>query len=506
MKFKKSYLLVLSCLASTHANAFFTAVSITGTALKDIMSVQEEYVKAAAEMSATIQQSTMNMTSAVGSSLAETQKATMMSSMKASSDFTAVTMAETSLEINLNSELEGKKQMAATAPIHATDTKAEMDLIVEFLRRSDIKDQNMSDVIAYAESELDGKAKVIDKPILSDSSTPDSVGVERTVYPSVKIATWAKFCAESTKVALDQDEKTRSKAQTAVETAKTTQAIVDSTNSDEIAELRQNNQKIVSCTPTEFERGICGGDTSKEEYVESVLKNEIIPNGNLSASNFYSPQNYGGAGYLNADDPQQAADMNESSKDALAPVEDGGVKDLPEIVYTYRNSNQLNAAKSFSENIVNAFSVSNQPVDERVRPENAEFQAEFISRIASLNLAQGSFDSAMARRRGTVLSGISSNSVGETIKESQDGAGSLDRLAHDVKQSSMRFSAENMETVATSIGKTGTMEMLKELNITNRILLEDLLILEYQELIEATELANRVNSPENIQFMREASR
>ncbi|WP_210498539.1 hypothetical protein [Vibrio crassostreae] len=512
MKPRKSilfYAVALGLTCTVPASAYWNATSFSGGAVVPFETIKAEYAAAASATATTIQTASMNMTNATGAAMGETQKAVYNSAMKSSSDYTSIAMTQTKLEMNYQRELAAREIMSQNSPIHPTDTPEEIDFLVDYLRRDDIKDQNMFDVIAYAEKNLDGKAQVIVKPlptVSTDGSTksvPDNVGTPVTLTPSVKLKRWAEFCAESVKAAVDQQEKTLAQAQTTTETAKTTQAVVENTSPEQVAVARRNNQKAVTCTPDEMQNGVCSTEITQDEYVDKVIANEIVPNGHLSSSNFYSPQSYGGAGYMSSDDPQVARAMELAAVDALEPVEEGGVQGAPDIVYTYRNSNQLNAAKAFSETIVNPFMVGNQEIEERAKPESAEFQAEFMSRQASLNLAQNTFDNSITRRRGTNLSKVNSSSIGEMVKESQDGAGELDRLNHEVKESFEKFSPKNIEKLATDSKKTLMLDLLKEELTANKITFQDILEAERQELLLATILANLVNSPANVEYLKE---
>ena len=507
MKLNKTYLALLPLFMHGQANAFFTATSFIGQSLENFSEIEAEYASAASMMAADINMASLNMSSSVGSAMAETGKAVSMASMQATADISTMAMTEAQLSMNLQGELVGREIMKSRTIVHESDTKEEMAAIVKFLRRDDIKDQNIADIVTYAEKELDGKMQVLIQPILMKERTENTKNIGETVTlekVSWKIEKLAKMCADNKREGIDAKEKTEAKNQTAIETSKTTQAIVESTNSAEIAELRQKNQKLVSCNPNEFEIGVCGKDMTKETYTEAVMNLEIIPNGNISSANFYAPQSFGGAGYLDPSDPNVAASLEAASGDALAPLEQGdGVKGLPQINYTYRNSKQLNAAKAFSENITNAFAIGNQHVTERNKPENASFQALFLSRLASLNMAQSSFDNSISIRRGSELTKVNSGTVGETIKERRDGAGALDRLHHEVFEAAQITSAEKADELAASEGMM-TINLLKQSNLTNKILFQDLLYLERMELLMATLVANEVNSPANVSYMNRA--
>lgn len=501
LKLRKLSIVIGLSLISGAANAEYTATAFTGPALKPFTDLTQTFSEETAKSVAAIQDSTLKMTNSTGAAMAQTQKAIYASSMKAASDEAAIAITQAQLQMNLDAEIAAKQQMAKVAPIDATDTLAEMKFLMEFLKKDDIKDQNIYDVIQYAKDNLDGQVTVVDPPVLAGENFPEGQGVERKIYPSVKLLVWAQRCSDSIRPAVDAYEATKATNTTSIESAKTMSAVVESTDAGEIAKIRSKNQTNLSCTPEQMQGGLCATDLTQDEYLDKVVANEIIPNGNISASNFYAPMSFGGAAYL-SDDPAAAELMDAAASDALDPVESGGTDGAAPIFYTYRNSNQLRAARDFGENVVNPFSVANQDENIRTSEKSAEFQSRFLSRQASLSLAQSAFDASLARRRGEVLSDVSTSYSGDTIKEREDGAGELDKYRFKVQESLDRFSAENSEKYATTDEKTLFLDMYKDLTLENELLFKDLISIEKQEILMATLVANEVNSPENIKYLK----
>lgn len=501
LKLRKLSIVIGLSLFSGVANAEYTATAFSGPALKPFTDLTKVFSEETAKSVAAIQDSTLKMTNSTGAAMAQTQKAIYASSMKAASDEAAIAITQTQLQMDLEAEIAAKQQMAKVAPIDSTDTLAEMKFLMEFLRKEDIKQQNIYDVIQFAKDNLDGKAVVVDPPVLAGPNFPEGKGVERTIYPSVKLLVWAQRCSDSIRPAVDAYEATKATNTTSIETSKTMNSVVESTDAGEISKLRNRNQTKLSCTPEQMQGGMCATDLTQDEYLNKVVANEIIPNGNISASNFYSPMSFGGAAYLSGD-PAAAELMDAAASNALEPVTSGGTKGTAPIFYTYRNSNQLRAARDFGENVVNPFSVANQDKNERTSEKSAEFQSRFISRQASLSLAQSAFDASLARRRGEALSNISTSYGGPTVKEREDGAGTLDKYRFKVQESLDRFSAENAEKYATTSETSIILDMYKDTTLENELLLEELLSVEKQEVLMATLVANEVNSPENIKYLK----
>lgn len=501
MKFGRLFIAISSVLLSTSSFAQYTAMDITGSAGKEFSSIQKSFTTGAADIKAAMAASTKDATAAIGSSASSVNKAIISSSMKKSSDASVLTSSTLKTQIDFQADLAAKEARSNTSPVFADDTPEEIDFILEYLSKPDIKNQNLRDVIDFAKKELDGKQSVSVIPHSSRVSgcKDDECGYDKKINPGLKIESYAEMCAVAKRGNLDRRESLRAENTTRIASAKKTMDTVRSSSSSDSIRKKVDSQRELTCTPDLKKVGRCGDGLSNEEYVEKVLSNEIIPNGGLSANNFYSPQSIGGQGFLDLSDEKYEQVKYIKEKDSVVRVT-GGKSDLPAIINTYRNSQQLKAASSFVDNIINMEAVSNQPQVDRMSARSAEFQSAFISRNASLEMAKSTFDSSISSRKGSSLTGANLDS-GEIIKESEDGAGRWDRLRHEVERSKKLVEPENIDKLAAaSEGKLLT-TLIEQGAIKNKMLFDELMALESQELLMATMLANEVNSPENIRYI-----
>lgn len=459
----------------------------------------------AAMMTTVIQMAGMNVSSAVHSSGSEASKATLSAASKSVSDNILASSMQMKLEMDFKAELEARKQESLNKLI-VDETKASVKFVEEFLRRDDIKGLNISEVVDYARTELDAKAVVIEPPrVGAGGEKVENVGFERKFKPSEHIAIYMEMCSSGKKQKANKVAETRSRSITNIESAKKTQDTLTKTNSKAAQSERLQEQSKLSCTPDAVEKGLCG-EITKGDYIEKVLKNEVIPNGDTSASNLYSPSSVGGAGIINLSSPdvQKMAKMVEF--DALEKTK-GGKKDLPAIVQTYRNSTQLKAAEAFVDNVINLDAIGNQPTSVRTKPSSVEFQTMYMSRASQLDLARSTLNESVAERRGEKLSSMSTSILkeGEIVKEVEDGAGSLDLKWHDIQKDLDAVSAENIDKLTAMSDNQLWLEMYKSLVKKNEAQFNRMLRLERQSLLLAALLAAEVNDPENIEYMKKVS-
>ncbi|MCY9865131.1 hypothetical protein OTK49_21665 [Vibrio coralliirubri] len=515
MKFSRIFIGCTLAMASMSASAQPLQVTGWGPVVTTPLEVDVKRIEAsAAMMTAVIQSSGMNVSSAVHSSGTEASKAQLSAASKTVSDNVMTSSMQMKLEMDFKAELEARKQESLNKLI-VDESKASVKFVEEFLRRDDIKVLNISEAIEYARTELDPNAKIIEPPRIggitckkgdAECEKIQKVGFERTFKPSEHIAIYKEMCSSGKKQKANKVAETRSRSITNIESAKKTQDTLSKTNSKAAQSERLQEQSKLSCTPEMVEKGLCG-EITKGDYIEKVLKNEVIPNGDTSASNLYSPSSVGGAGIINLDNPeiQNMAKMIEF--DALEKTE-GGKKDLPDIVQTYRNSTQLKAAEAFVDNIINLDAVGNQPTAERTKPSSVEFQTMYMSRASQLDLARSTLNESVAERRGDKLSGISTSILkeGEVIKEAEDGAGALDLKWHDIQSDMDAVSPQNIDKLTAMSDNQIWLEMYKALVKKNETQYSRMLRLERQSLLVSSLLSAEVNDPENIEYMKKISK
>lgn len=506
MKRTKLFIACSFALLNTGAQATVTATGFSGGAVKPFTDLTQKIGKAATSTSTSIEMSTQNTVSAIHSSGAEVSKSVLSAASKSSTD--AITMAQTQskLEMDFQGTLEAQKQQAK-AQLRAGETAAEIEFVTKFLIKDDIKNLNINEVIDFAKLELDGKAIVVEEPLLDKNKVcaGGKCGFERIITPSLTITAYAEMCAEDKQRKTEQVASTAAENRTNIDSARKSQETLDSSSSNASQHARLSSQITESCTPNAIENGLCG-ELTKDSYLDKVLKNQIIPNGGVSAVNMYAPSSVGGAGLINLEDPnlQKMAKMIEFG--SLEKTE-GGKKELPPIVQTYRNTSQLKAAENFVDNIINLDAVANQPSKKRKLPTSIAFQSRFMSRAAQLDLAKNTMNMAVAERRGQKLSTINTASIkdGEVVKETEDGAGPLDLKWHSVQKDMEKVSVGNIAELTKMTDNQLWLEMYKTLVKKNDAQFERMIRLERQSLLLSALVAAKANSPENIKHLKELS-
>ncbi len=518
MRFKKFYIVTALCVTPVSVNAQNIIATGFGPAVtKPIAEDVQRITQAAGSLALSINDSTKNVVSSIHSSGAEANKAVMGAASKTSSDQLTTAQITLKLEMDFKAEIEAQKQKQRSKLIN-DETLASVKFIEEFLRREDIKNLNISDVIDFSKKQLDGKAIVVEPPAMSKPCKSGdkecekakkelkNVGFERKIVPSKHILAYLEMCSSEKMTLAKQAVETAAKNLTNIESAKAAQEALNKTDSKASQTARVKEQISLTCVPSQLEKGLCG-DISKDAYIDKILKNEIIPNGSVSASNLYSPSSVGGAGVIDLNDPSLDKMKKLVAFDALEKTE-GGKKDLPKIVHTYRNSSQLKAAEAFVDNIINLDAVANQPVAQRKQAGSTEFQSLYLTRAAQLDLAKNTILQSVAERRGSKLGKTSTSSLpqGEVVKEAQDGAGALDLKWHEIQTDMDTVSPANIDKLTAMAENQIWIEMYKSLVKKNRAQFDRMIRLERQSLLLSTILASQVNSTENINYLKTNSK
>ncbi|CAH7380455.1 conserved exported hypothetical protein [Vibrio chagasii] len=496
----------VSVLSSFGASAFYTATSFNGAAQLPIVEIHAEMGAGAVQLSAAINLAATQVVNTQGSGTVEVVKAISAASSNAAQENIQFGMVQTKNDMGYKAEMVAQQQRDRQTGVRGL-RKEHVIKVREILAREDLADKTVPEIIMWAEENVDGHTSLSTSLEVGDpveGCTPELCGVEFPLYSANIIDHYAVMCDSNKAIAVDRNERQQSTTQTQLESAAQTIGVISSTpNSDKVAERTEALRESV-CIPADKELGLCGADIDNEEYVAKMLANEIIPNGEVSASNFYSPSAVGGAGYIDKNNPEIEDLVSLTEYESLDRDGVDGVIGLPPVQETYRNVNQLKAASGFVDNIISIDTVSNQNPTERGLSSSAQFQAAFIARTASLSMARSSFERSIAERRGTVLSSIdiTGESPDYLIKEREDGAGSLDRLRFKIDENIDKFSGENIEKVAEMSEKALLVETVQQMLFQNSLAYEELLRLEKQELLLSTLLAQEVNSPENRSYLQ----
>lgn len=302
----------------------------------------------------------------------------------------------------------------------------------------------------------------------------------------------------------------------------------------QMASEKVESQMQTSCTPAEFRYELCGTDESGEQittekYITDVIDNVIVPYGNVSSANYLTPVSIGSidgdVGDMSEEEIKSMRITAQQKKDAsgntVAPTT-AISSNTPPLITTYRTSAQYYAAEDFVANLINREAVSGVKIEDAKNADKAVFHSKFMSRSASLSLAENSLKKPIESRMGTDLTaaiadgsltreGKISEESGkmEVLKEDLNGASSSDRLAFAINKDYARIS-NDAQSAATSGGTAGietaapgTLEewQIESLVRTNQLLLMENEKSERMELLLAALLANMTNSKENVEYI-----
>lgn len=430
--------------------------------------------------------------------------------------------AQRELEMSYEANMAEEEARRSSAVLYKDDTKEEMKLMAKILREN--SDLKTTEVIVATTNEYDMNKKTIPVPIKAAEGVCDEkkielgyCSVQKTVTPGKKMAKLFKECNQQKRELERRKQETRSKKAAIIVNSRKTNEAISSTNA--VAAMKSNlrEQTKLACTPSDYKNKLCAQGMSKEDYQEKVALNQIIPNGNISATNLLAPPYYGGEEMTKYD----AATKNDLTKKALAK---GMAKEEPNqstvpIVNTYKNSNQYNAGVQFIDNITASELISNQAPRDRTKQTSSEFQSAFNKRMAVLSLVRTAFMDSMKMRTGQVLSEAISSGQDlskvdqfNPIKEDVLGASEIDILMSRVDELFSKVAvnatggvgdSNSMDEVENGSDKMMKKAQLETLKLQTEIAFKQMLENEKVELLKAAQIASIVNSPEMTSYLQE---
>jgi hypothetical protein len=311
---------------------------------------------------------------------------------------------------------------------------------------------------------------------------------------------------KQTLMAMNQKSSSRVVSKTLKqEQTKSTGAVVTTSN----IVNSQSEQRKVSCNDKEYGFNLCADDLEPNEYIEKVVLNEIIPNGNISATNLLTPP---AVGSYDGETDLSGEELISSLISSLEKDNTAISENTPPLIHTYKTSSQYFAAKDYINNILNRYIVSNQSVSSRQNVSSAKFQSKFNQRQAALSLSEQVLNSAIEKRIGSkIKDAINDGSLerDDVVRESLSGAGYLDVLEDMVEEDYSKL------VVGANTGQptTEALSRMAPKNIKNwqysaqvlntKLKLENKMDDEQIELLLSTYLSLSVNSPNNIEFLEQ---
>jgi hypothetical protein len=451
------------------------------------------------------------------------------------------------MEMDYQAEMKERELRARNAPMDLDDTAEEVKFILNELDKSDGK--HVQEVLADQYSKYGEDGKIIPVRIKAGEGNTTPTGEKcpeydpnkhfkaagcffgHKAFPAQKMTKYFEECSRAKRRIVSGAKKNAASAAVASTVQKSQNEFANSSTKlrDSLLNSKLEKQAPINCNPYDFKKEYCLKDlgANKEAYVQKVIANEIIPNGNISSNNLFRPTAVGSV------DGEYSAELSSEEKAALgqANVElnsNAAVSDntVP-IVYTYRTSSQYLAAKDFVDNILAKEMVPNQPIDDRKQGSNSVYQSRFLSRAAALSVAEVSLNKSIEARLGKNLreaieSGKNLNpyvkvdgKVGEIIKEDINGAGYMDELADSINKDYQKviIDAKNKiagsaaaESLASMSSKKPEEWQLEAIIKQNEVTLEQYHQGERIEALLSAILAQKANSPENIQYLEELRR
>lgn len=426
-------------------------------------------------------------------------------------------------------EIAESQYRANAAVVAADDTKEEFQVIIDHLK--DHADLSVPEIVqvlkmAYDDNEAEGKVlvpiKVAEGACSEEDITKDGLCARpKRIMPASKLQALFKRCTLDKRILLEKEAEKESRVAAIQETDAKISEAMNSTNSVNASSNRIESQRPLSCSPTEFRNKLCATDKTVAQYQEAIVIGDIVPNGDVSASNFSRPSISSAEGYID--------DLSESTREEVKqqslnrkPLQENPTQKVIPFTYTYRNANQVKAAMNFVDNLMADELVPALDPNARRQLQNAEYQARHIGRVAALSMARLTLMDSMSQRLGDTMremvkSGAINSAEKFTIsvdspanKESVLGNSPLDLLAARVEQtsSSLRPAGDDGEStnagndfVTSSSQGDLTEKMTESLALQNEMLLKEILMNEQMLSMEAISLAQKANSKQVVDLM-----
>lgn len=465
-------------------------------------------------------------------------------------DYLEMSRAFLDMEMDYMSEIKERELRAKNAPMDADDTAEEVKFILNELDGT--SKTHAQEAIAEMQSRY-GNGKDIPVRIKAGENGVTSTGqtcpeydpkvhfqadgcfYNHKAFPADKVAKYFNECSRAKRRLVSSAKKQAVQATVAASVQQDQTKFLENTTDLKDSQI---NSKIklqadFSCNPNELDKKYCLQSLSKETYVQKVIDNEIVPNGNISSSNLFKPVPVGSVdGEYSADlTTDEVKAINLGSVERNSTEADGTAVSVSDntvpIVYTYRTSSQYMAAKGFIDNVLAKDLIPNQTVDKRKSSSSALYQSRFLSRAASLSVAEFSMNKAVEARIGKKLreeidKGTNfdpytkvDGKAGTVIKEDINGAGYLDELADSINKDYQKIvvdatnkisgtaTSESLSVMAPEKAREWQLEtMIKQ----NEVVLEQYHSGERMELLLASILSQLSNSPENIKHLEDLRR
>lgn len=393
-------------------------------------------------------------------------------------------------------ELQDTKMKAEQSVVGINTTPEELRFIVDWLANN--PDNTIKEHIKILKVTIDEKDKKIPVKIKSadgvcDDSPDTACAVMKKMTPGKVTEILFDECSRAKRilVASIKQQKAITKVNSTMQ--KSQAEAIEVENTTQAASLKLIKQRKISCSPEEFNADVCGDGISSRAYAKAIVSNTLINNGNISASNFYNPPMVGSID--GSFEGFSEREMRMASESNIIFEGNESSESTPPLVTTYKSSNQYLSAIDMVDNILNESAVANQPLSERKNLKNAEFQAGYLSRMASLSLSKYSLQNSINDRLGSNIQNATEYDRAYPLKETFNGAGAIDQLTFDIENDYKELESGKSKEMYEKNEKALAIMMLDAQLKQNKLVLAQILRNERIELLLATILANEYNSP-----------
>lgn len=412
----------------------------------------------------------------------------------------------------------------ANSVISADDTKEEFELILDYLRKN--SDMSVPEIILLMQETVDKSVdlgfvliQIKSSKGVCEKKDVDEGGqcsIAKRVYPAKKLQALYNQCSLEKITLIEAEKRNQAKVMSIELANKSTSEALETTNSTGALSKRINSQINLSCTPTQYKNNLCG-DMSPEDYQEKIVSGQIIPNGDVSASNFSSPTSISSHGYIDDFDPS-TKDQIEGASLNRQSIKDNPNQKVVRFNHTYRNANQVKSALNFIDNLVADDLIPALSPTDRRKVQNAEYQSRFLNRVASLSMVRLVLSESMSARvgdemRNMILSGEMDRSdsfeislTSDANKESVSGAGVLDILESRVNEQSQRLTVKEnggSEFISAPSDAKALDGILSSVQLQNEMLMKEYLMLEQMNSLKAIAISQKINSPRVTELMKD---
>lgn len=454
------------------------------------------------------------------------------------------------MEMDYMAELKEREVRAKNAPMDLDDTAEEVTFMLNELNTTD--KAHAQEVIADMNAKYpDGKLIPVKIKAGNSTSTvtgeacPDYDPTKETVegcfyphkaFPATKMAKYFDECSRAKRRVVSSAKKAAAEKTTAAQVSKSQNEYATTTvaGKDSLLNAKIASKAEIGCNPQDFMKKFCLKDLNADKgtYVQKVVANEIVPNGEISSVNLFKPPAVGSV------DGEFADNLTDDEKSALTQVNlelaskdgttDVAVSDntVP-IVYTYRTSSQYLAAKDFVDTVLSKELIPNQEVAVRKTGAGTVYQSRFLSRAAALSVAEFSMNKSIESRIGKTLREAidagtymnpyvkdSSGKVGTVIKEDINGASWIDEISDSINKDYQKVivsaageaNGGAAESLASMSSKKPEEWQLEAIIKQNELTLEQYHQGERMEFLLAALLAQLANSPENMKHLEDLRR